>query len=1159
MALASDGTVTFTPSPDLNGTAAFTYAANTPEGGRAEATVTIQVTPVNDAPLARADRMEAFAEGTSVTLDPRTLLANESDIDGDTLTVRSVRSSADIAVSIGENGLIRVVPRAYYWGEATFDYVVADAAGATATGQVRFTVTPVNDPPDLSDDRFETTESGAPIREDNPIVIGADRLIANDVEHDGEAMTVTAVRGVRGGSPQLLENGTVLFTPWTDFNGEAAFEYRVEDGHGGVAWARATLVYQPVNDLPGAADDHHTDRRLPILRGREDEAIEIPTVEFVKNDADPEGFTVRFESAGSAIHGDNRVTDHGTIVFTPDADYWGEATFAYLVSDPEGAVDGAAVTLWFENIGDAPPVARRDVIYVNEDIPVVIPIAQLMANDSDVDRDPLRFVGWRETTRFDALTYGAEAGGTLNGTIESDGAGNLVFTPDRGASRSAGFVYRITDDADGEAEAYVEIVVVPSNDDPTVGEDEGFVTPLGVPLVLRDSDLLANDFDIEQADRDGNGTIDDDLDDPRRARPTFAGVVGVYDTEALALGDRIPRGQAEVETWAGETFVVVRCPEGFTGAVAVEYRITDAEGATDTGFAMARIDAAYGGSLRGTSRADLLVGSAGADIVRALSGNDLVRTGAGDDVLLGGDDLLLEFERQDGFLVDTVRARGHFLGRETGLEEVVFSDGTVWSRERLDALQRLGRFNAVDDVVRFACEDEPLVIDPARLIENDSDGGTLTLVGVGAALHGSVALRPDGRIAFLGAPDFNGDAFFAYTVRDAFGRESSARVEVDLAPVNDAPTALDDPTVPAIEDRILRIRIASLLANDSDVDGEFEGLHIVRIDPLTNGAGAEIDRYKESEFPFAATNATGRIDGEYLELRLRPDYFGPAGFVYTLGDADGATATARVEIAVAPVNDAPRDHDRIHEIRLGRDASVTVADLLADTYDVEGDAITFVGLHAGLDGEPGSNGRAVLDAGRVTFTPSTLGSASIAYDVADARGAAATLTYDFRVRPLNDAPRAADDYGLRTLEDRALVIDPAVLLANDTDENGDTLVVESVARFAEGGKVRLREDGRIEFRPKPDYNGAARFAYTVSDGRGGTATAAASITILPRNEGPILRNDRDVEGDGFTIVEVFDGDQGSVLRDGATAVFRPHAGVSPGAGGRRSHHGRAGT
>ncbi|KMO11849.1 tandem-95 repeat protein, partial [Methylobacterium platani] len=1539
VALASDGNITFTPSPDFNGTAAFTYAANTPEGGRAEAAVTIQVGAVNDAPVARADRAEAVAEGTRFSLDPRTLLANDADIDGDALTVRSVRSGADVAVSIGEDGLIHVEPRAYYWGEAAFEYVVADAAGATATGQVRFTVTPVNDPPDPGDDRFETTDAGAPIREDNPVVVGADRLLANDVEHDGEAMTVTAVRGVRGGAPRLLENGTVLFTPWTDFNGEAAFDYRVEDGHGGASWARATLVYQAVNDLPVAADDSYEDRAFPILRGREDQAIEIPVVELLKNDIDPEGFTVRFKSAGSAIHGDIRVTDHGTVVFTPDADYWGEATFAYLVSDREGAVDGATVTLWFENVGDAPPVARRDVIYVNEDIPVVIPIAQLLANDDDVDRDPVRFVGWRAPTALDALTYGADAGNRLNGTIEADGAGNLVFTPDRDASRSSGIVYRITDDADGEAESYVDIVVVPSNDDPTVGDDEGFVTPLGVPLVLRTADLLANDFDIEQADRDGDGTIDVDLDDPRRPRPAFDGVVGVFDAEALALGERIPRGEAEAVTWAGETFVVVRFAEGFTGAVAVEYRIADADGATDTGFAMARVDAAYDGALRGTSRADLLVGSAGADIVRALSGSDLVRTGAGDDAieagdgddaveagagddwiagglgadridggdgfdtasfrdsavgiradlesrigqggtaqgdtytglealvgsgfadqlggdagdnrldgeggddllegrggddrlaggagddrlvggagrdtldggtgtdtadyafgavgiavslatgrasggdaegdvlvaienltgtdaadtlegdaggnvlaggrgddvltggrgddtliggrgadrldggdgidvadytlsaegvlvdmengaagggdaegdafsgieivqgsyhddtirgdandnrlrggrgadlldgrggvdtadysradegvsvdlaagqgtggeaagdrlvsiegLLGslhadrlagsgaderfqggrgddtlagaagsdtylfgfddgqdlvveegsaddtdrlvlaaavaprdvsvireGDDLLLEFERQDGFLVDAVRARGHFLGRETGLEEVVFADGTVWARERLDALQRLGRFNAADDVVRFAREDEPLVIDPALLTQNDAAGeaGALTLVGVGRAVNGSVGVRPDGRIAFLGAPDFNGDAFFTYTVRDAFGRESSARVEVDLAAVNDAPTALDDPLVPAVEDRILRIRIASLLANDLDVDGEFEGLHIARVDPLTNGAGIEIDRYKESGFPFAATNATARLDGDYLELRLRPDYFGPAGFVYTLSDADGATATARVEIAVAPVNDAPRDRDRVHEIRLGRDAVLAVADLLADTYDVEGDAITFVGLHGGLDGEPGSNGRAVLDAGALTFTPFALGRAGIAYDVVDARGAAATLTYDLWVRPLNDAPRAANDYGLRTLEDQVLVIDPAVLLANDTDENGDTLVVESVARFAEGGKVRLREDGRIEFRPKPDYNGAARFAYTVSDGRGGTATATASITILPRNEGPILRNDR-VAGieDGPLLVIPAEAFGNDVEPDGDVLFFR---------------------
>ncbi len=144
-----------------------------------------------------------------------------------------------------------------------------------------------------------------------------------------------------------------------------------------------------------------------------------------------------------------------------------------------------------------------------------------------------------------------------------------MITPDRGASRSAGFVYRITDDADGEAEAYVEIVVVPSNEDPTVGEDEGFVTPLGVPLVLRDSDLLANDFDIEQADRDGN------------ARSTTTSTIRAVPAHLRRPRGRlrrrgarpraaIPRGQVEVETWPARPSWSCVCPEGFTGAVAVE-------------------------------------------------------------------------------------------------------------------------------------------------------------------------------------------------------------------------------------------------------------------------------------------------------------------------------------------------------------------------------------------------------------------------------------------------------------------------------------------------------------------------------------------------------------------------------------------------------------
>ncbi len=68
-------------------------------------------------------------------------------------------------------------------------------------------------------------------------------------------------------------------------------------------------------------------------------------------------------------------------------------------------------------------------------------------------------------------------------------------------------------------------------------------------------------------------------------------------------------------------------------------------------------------------------------------------------------------------------------------------------------------------------------------------------------------------------------------------------------------------------------------------------------------------------------------------------------------------------------------------------------------------------------------------------------------------------------------------------------------------------MLDSIARFADGGKVRLRDDGMIEFRPTPDYNGAAGFQYTISDGHGGTSTAYVAITVLPRNEAPVVRND----------------------------------------------------
>src|SRR3546814_6034264 len=125
---------------------------------------------------------------------------------------------------------------------------------------------------------------------------------------------------------------------------------------------------------------------------------------------------------------------------------------------------------------------------------------------------------------------------------------------------------------------------------------------------------------------------------------------------------------------------------------------------------------------------------------------------------------------------------------------------------------------------------------------------------------------------------------------------------------------------------------------------------------------------------------------------FRPDHFGVAGFLYTLADASGATSTAKVEIYVTPVNDAPRAHNTQHSVRLETTATLTVADLLANSYDIEGDAITFVGLHPGADENAAINGAVTFDpdTSEIVFTPASLGEAGIEYDVIDERGAAAT-------------------------------------------------------------------------------------------------------------------------------------------------------------------------
>src|SRR5947209_8580192 len=151
-----DKTVKYTPAANYNGSDSFTYNVSDGNGGTATATVTVTITAVNDAPVANADSATVAEDGTVNVA----VLGNDTDADGDTLSVTAVTQGAHGAVVINPDKTVKYTPAANYNGSDSFSYNVYTCNVESPTDTVCLTITAVNEAPVANADAATVAEDG---------------------------------------------------------------------------------------------------------------------------------------------------------------------------------------------------------------------------------------------------------------------------------------------------------------------------------------------------------------------------------------------------------------------------------------------------------------------------------------------------------------------------------------------------------------------------------------------------------------------------------------------------------------------------------------------------------------------------------------------------------------------------------------------------------------------------------------------------------------------------------------------------------------------------------------------------------------------------------------------------------------------------------------
>ena len=440
-----DGTWTFQPGANDDTQVSFTYQVSDGTVATA-ATATLDLLPVNDPPVVSgAAVLTASNEDTARVVTSAELLALASDVEGDALSVTGLVASSG-SLTDNHDGTWTFQPAANDDTQAAFTYQVSDGQAATAA-TATLDLVPVNDAPTAADGSV----SGA---EDQPI---SGQVQAGDIDSSGLAYAVAT--GPQHGSVVLNADGSFVYTPNADYSGPDSFTFKANDGQLDSNIATVSLTVAPVNDAPttSAASATFNDTAakvfsasdFPFADGHDSPANGLAAVVITTL---PGAGTLSYNGAPVVAGQSVSLADlaAGKLTFTPGIHGWGPgyASFSFQVRDDGGTANGgqdtsasAVMTLNVNHVNHA-PAAGAEIATASTSGSVSLTIAQLLANDSDVDGDALFITG---------VTMGA----TPHGAVQLSG-GIVTYTPTAGYAGSDSFTYDVSD---GQATSHATVNV----------------------------------------------------------------------------------------------------------------------------------------------------------------------------------------------------------------------------------------------------------------------------------------------------------------------------------------------------------------------------------------------------------------------------------------------------------------------------------------------------------------------------------------------------------------------------------------------------------------------------------------------------------------------------------------------------------------------------